>query len=887
MDQELQGQYKGKLADRLGLTGPTTKETFFALCENKHPQTGKRLTPHTKEERLTGWDMNWHAPKSLSLIHALSKDNHILDAFQASVTESMQDIERDVCTRVRKGGKYEDRQTREMIWSEFVHQTSRPVKGQVPDPHLHCHAFVMNMTYDETEQCFKAAKVRNVVRSSGYYTARFQKRLADRLIKLGYQVYRTKNGFEISGVPTAVIDHFSKRKDEVEKAAKELGIKNAKQKDALGATTRGKKQKGLTMAELKTDWKRQLQQLTTELKLDLYAPIRFAPSKPKEAMKPKEAVDHAVKHSFERASVMPERKLVAEAYRYALGDGNVFLKDIENEFAKDGRLLRIQQGEQSLCTTHEILKEEKRMIDLAKGGQGKFKPLYDKAPDMKLEGEQAEAAKHILTTPNMVSLVRGAAGVGKTYMMKEVVSLMEKVGKKVITVAPTSEASRGVLVQDGFKDAETVVALLTSKKLQEKLQDQVLWVDEAGLLGVKETVKLLELAKQKNARVIFGGDPKQHNAISRGDSIRILQTVGKICPAEVNKIRRQKDNPRYLEAVQELANGNIKSGFEKLDAMQAIKEVDPMTAKAELVKDYMEVVKRKKSALIISPTHKGGEIVTEAIRSELRKARMLGEKEVNFFRYKNLNLTEAEKADHRNFTAGQVVQFHQNVKGIKRGSSWTVSAIKDGNVHIVGKDGANVILPRNKAKDYSVYAIKPLALSKGDKVRITQNGFDEKEKRLNNGMTLDVVSVSKKGKILLRNKESKTTYAVPQDFGHINHAYCLTSHASQGKTVDSVFVWQNSATFDATDAKQFYVSCTRGKTQVTIYTDDKKELLVNVSELGDRQSGLELMLADERHKAHVEMNQRSQPTTLEKSKAQDKTLPEPHKTIDRDYEPEL
>ncbi len=886
-DQELQGHFRGKLAERLGLFGPTTKEAFFALVENRHPETGKKLTPRVDDNRITGWDMNWHAPKSASLVHALSRDNHIMDAFKYSVSETMEDIEMDIKTRIRKDGEHDDRYTGEIIWSEFVHQTARPVDGHNPDPHLHIHSFVHNLTFDDVENRYKAAKVREVFRSKAYYQARFQKRFADRLVDLGYQVYRTKNSFELVGVPKEVIEHFSKRTDEISRVAKEQGITDVKALDELGAKTRSKKQKGLTMTELKTDWKRQLQNLTKDLNLDLYAPIRFAPVKPKEAMKPKEAVDHALTHSFERTSVMAERKLVAEACRHALGETSLSLDDLEDELARDGRLLRIKQGEQTLCTTHTILKEEKRMIDLARGGHGKFRPLYDKAPSMNLEGQQAEAVKHILTTPNMVSIVKGAAGVGKTYMMKEAVALIEKAGKKIIPVAPTSQASREVLVQDGFKDAQTVAALLTDKMLQEKLKDQVLWVDEAGLLGTQDTIRILELAKAKNARVIFGGDSRQHAAVVRGDAMRILNTVGGIRAAEVNTIRRQKGNEEYLNAVQELALGNIKAGFERLDEWGAIVEVDPLNGKDELVKDYMASVKGKKSTLIVSPTHKGAEVITEALRTKLRSAGMIGKKEIATFRYMNLNFTEAEKSDARNFHPGQVVQFHQNAKGIKRGSIWHVAEIQDKEVHIKDSIGERVVLPRHKAKDFSVYKEKPLTLSKGDKVMITKNGFDKKDKRLNNGMTLDVVSINKKGKVVLRNKESKTTYTVGDDFGHINHAYCMTSHASQGKTVDNVLVWQNAETFSATDAKQFYVSVSRGKSGVYIYTDDKAALLEHASELGDRQSALELVFAGDRHKAHVELQQRSQPALPDKSKAQDKTLPQPHKTIDRDYEPEL
>jgi ATP-dependent exoDNAse (exonuclease V) alpha subunit len=584
---------------------------------------------------------------------------------------------------------------------------------------------------------------------------------------------------------------------------------------------------------------------------------------------------------------MSERKLLAQAFRHALGETALSLDAIENECAQDGRLLRIKQGEQTLFTTHEILNEEKRMIDLARGGFGKLKPLYAKAPATKLKDQQAAAVKHILTTPNMVSIVMGAAGVGKTYMMKEAVELIEAAGKKVITVAPTSEASRGVLVQDGFKNAETVAALLVDKKLQEKLKDQVLWVDEAPLMGIQDTIKVLELAKAQNARVIFGGDTRQHSAVVRGDALRVLNTVGGIRAAEVSKIRRQKDNQLYLDAVQDLALGKIKSGFEKLDAMQAIKQIDPMNGKAELVRDYMAAAKKKKSALIISPTHKESVAVSEAVRAELRNEGMIGKKEISTFRYMNLNYTESEKSDYRTFQVDQIVQFHQNVKGIKRGSLWHVAEIADREVYIMDNIGKRISLPKNKAKDYSVYAMKPLALSKGDKVRITQNGFDEKKKRLNNGMTLDVVSINKAGKLVLRNKESKTTYTVGEDFGHINHAYCLTSYASQGKTVDEVFISQPAATFSATDAKQFYVSVSRGKTNVSIYTDDKEALLEHASELGDRQSALELVHSGERHKAHVELKQRSQPALPDKSKAQDKTQPQHHKTLDRDYEPEF
>jgi len=237
-DQELAGVWQGRLAKRLGLDGLANKETFFAMAENLHPLTGEHLTPRTKEDRTTGYDINFHCPKSVSVLHALSKDGHILTAFQDSVTETMQHIEMDAMTRVRKGGNYDDRKTGELAWAHFVHQTARPVEGQLPDPHLHSHCFVFNATYDDTEKQFKAGQFRDIKRDMPYYQARFHKVFSDKLIDLGYQIKMTDKSFEIENVPEKVIGLFSKRTDEIGRVAKEKGITDAKELAELGARTR-------------------------------------------------------------------------------------------------------------------------------------------------------------------------------------------------------------------------------------------------------------------------------------------------------------------------------------------------------------------------------------------------------------------------------------------------------------------------------------------------------------------------------------------------------------------------------------------------------------------------------------------------------------------------
>src|SRR5258707_4741029 len=102
--QELVGVWGGKAADRLGLSGTVDKRSFERLCDNLEPRTGKPLTVRTRSERTVGYDFTFSVPKSVSLLYAMSGDEGILEAFRASVDETMHEMEAQMKTRVRKKG---------------------------------------------------------------------------------------------------------------------------------------------------------------------------------------------------------------------------------------------------------------------------------------------------------------------------------------------------------------------------------------------------------------------------------------------------------------------------------------------------------------------------------------------------------------------------------------------------------------------------------------------------------------------------------------------------------------------------------------------------------------------------------------------------------------
>jgi Viral (Superfamily 1) RNA helicase len=98
-----------------------------------------------------------------------------------------------------------------------------------------------------------------------------------------------------------------------------------------------------------------------------------------------------------------------------------------------------------------------------------------------------------------------------------------------------------------------------------------------------------------------------------------------------------------------------------------------------------------------------------------------------------------------------------------------------------------------------------------------------------------VKGFDKENNILLSNGST-----LSKNFGNIAHGYVVTSHASQGKTVDKVIISQGTNAAKAASSEQFYVSVSRGKEDISIYTDNKEQLLKNVTRSAARGTATEL-----------------------------------------------
>jgi conjugative relaxase-like TrwC/TraI family protein len=425
--QELVGQWRGEGAGQLGLSGQIMPESWDALCDNRHPGRDEPLTLRRKQERRVGYDCNFHVPKSVSLLYSISKDERLLDAFRESVDATMQDMEAEMQTRVPKQGSNEDRTTGNMVWGEFVHFTARPIDG-IPDPHLHAHCFVFNTTWDDKEHAWKAGQFAGLKRDAPYFEAVFHARLAHRLGDLGLEVERKKWGWELAGLDKATLDKFSRRTAQIEDEARKLGVLDPEAKSELGAKTRERKKKDLTLDELRPEWASRLSK-DERAALDALMNKVGGSAIPEDSDAAREAVERATEHCFERKSVVPERTLLAESLKRSVGKAS--LQSVERAFRKQDLVTALRDGRQ-MVTTPEVLAEEKRLLAFARQGRGTQTRLGTGTHPFQrewLNDGQRLAVTHVLGSRDRVMLIRGAAGVGKTSMMQEAVEGIQAGGK--------------------------------------------------------------------------------------------------------------------------------------------------------------------------------------------------------------------------------------------------------------------------------------------------------------------------------------------------------------------------------------------------------------------------------------------------------------------------
>ena len=580
------GTWGGKGAKILGLTGDVERKDFVALANNSWPgANGQRLTARMNKTRLeemtdkktglpvidpetgdlrkrevsnrrAGYDFTFSTPKSVSLYLAINEDKIVEQLIAGAVDETMATIESGMETKVRKGYQQENRVSSNMVYAKFIHGETRPVDG-IPDPHYHVHVFAMNATFDEVEKEWKALEVGNTVGDRTFYEAYFHHLLATKLETSGYGIRRTEHHFELASVNRELVEKFSRRTKLIEQRARdrytvleaqaralmkstnmafddafahvvdEIGGDWDKWKSELGARDRESKNsaKYKVREELVIHWQ---SEMTAEERESLRPKcVRSAFSQ--NLLDTRAAKELAIQHLFEQVSL--KRELHVAGMLLRRGIARVPATEALTWVKSDPLFVR-PDPDGRLVTTREIQDAEEKMIRLTAEGQDKHEALGGgkewviRNPLVSASREQRKAVHHVLGSKDFVISFRGPAGAGKTELMTETVRAIQSLsGKQVMVLAPSSPSVE-VLRAQGFTTAETLQQFQVNSDLQEKTKGQVVWVDEAGFLSVRQMVELQEFALQYQCRLI----------VTVGYEAASQCTVGR-CSADLGALR--------------------------------------------------------------------------------------------------------------------------------------------------------------------------------------------------------------------------------------------------------------------------------------------------------------------------------------------------------------
>ncbi len=281
------------------------------------------------------------------------------------------------------------------------------------------------------------------------------------------------------------------------------------------------------------------------------------------------------------------------------------------------------------------------------------------------------------------------------------------------------------------------------------------------------------------------------------------------------------------------AGGDLELSFARLEGMGAVIECGSEEQAQKLSDAYVELCERGESAIVVSQTRTEVQVINEKIRERLRERKKLMGDEVEVTSLERVDLTQAQMRDPTHYPPGGVLVFNQDYRGIRRGQQGGLVGITASGIALQ-IEGRVHRLPLSQIGRLTVCRARSIPLCTGDKLQLKANGAALDTRKLANGEVVTIASVDPSGTIILADGR-----ALPSDYRQFQRGYAVTSYGSQGKTVDHV-LFSDSGARAASNMQQWYVTISRGRKSIQIYTGDKEQLRRVVSRSGERQLALDL-----------------------------------------------
>jgi conjugative relaxase-like TrwC/TraI family protein len=657
---ESPGIWAGRGASELELSGAVEDGNLGTLLRGVNPQTEKQLRKPVRERTIavrvldvetgrwveewkahkpvSGYDLVFSCPKSVSLLHALTEDERlrreISEAHEASWQAALAYLEREACVvRRGKGGKRREH-GHGFVGAAFRHRTSR-----AQDPHLHTHVVVANMARADDGEWLALdgqALLQTYRLAAGYlYEAQLRHELTHRL---GLSWTEPVKGMaELERVPEEAIRAFSTRRQALVEHMDAMGSEGFAASRVAALATRERKEQ-VDLPRLREEWKaraaehglgrRELERLGRERpRLDVATIDRDGLA---ERLLGPDGLT-----AKQTAFTMPE---LVQAVASSLRDGTPAERVVVEAEALSRLpvLERLDQeaaaGRPARFTTRELLAIEQGALEIALAGRDVDAPRLEGTilarltmeSGRALTGDQGLMIHEASRRRGRVLCFAGAAGSGKTTALRLLAEAYRESKTPVLGAAPSGRAADELEVATGVPSSTLHRLLLDALREGGGLpRGCVLVVDEASMAETRILAPVLELVEKAEGRAILVGDPHQLPPVGAGGLFpAFCERLGAIDLSE-NRRQRDRSERRALALLREgephpyLAHA-VRRGRLHL-------EQDPTDAKQRLLEDWWQVAQHDLAGSVMLAYRRSDVCqLNEAARTVLARAGRLG-----------------------------------------------------------------------------------------------------------------------------------------------------------------------------------------------------------------------------------------------------------------------
>lgn len=845
-------QWQGQLAEQFGLTGTVDEEAFQRLANGQHPGSGDQLVQHRvahtytdaagKEvksvEHRAGWDGTFSAPKSVSVTALVGGDERIRVAHREAIAVALQELEHYVHARL--GGNTPALRTGSFVAASFEHDTARPVDGYAA-PQLHTHVVVFNMT-PVGDGVTRALQEKALFESQSFVTAIYQAELTYRLRQMGYEIEPGKSGApDIKGYTADYLAASSPRSQQVKdyldrmeaqgiqrtKAAERIAVLNTRDKKEL----KGPGEVRAAHRDLAEAYGNQPAQVMAAAQQRALSGSLII-SEP--STKAHEAVTWARDHIFEREAVKDERTLLRDALRRGMGEvpyqaiRQNFDQRMETGEFKEAAISRYATARS--ITTSTMLRSENAILQMLYKGQDAMPPTATlqaaqaiiRSYPITLSTEQHAAVLDVVASRDRIQAIQGVAGAGKTTVLQVIKEIAEPERYTVQGLAPTSGAARQMY--EAKIPSGTLQGFLASNGhlRADPTEKRLYFIDETTLASTRQILDFLKRLGPEDRVVVIEGKG-QHQGVEAGRPIEQMMDAG-MATAKLNEFRRQVD-PELKGVVKLLSDGKVYL------AVQALREQGRVTQIPDRSDRFLAIAadyaRAPHGTIIVSPDNTSRRDINEAVRGELqRRGTLSTEGHVATILAPRGDMTKADRQWARQYHEDDVLKYRKGSAslGIVRGTYARIEATdeRQNTIRVRFEDGRTVTYDPRRLSGASVYREREREFAVGDRLQFTE---PSKALHVANRDLATVTRIEADGSYLLRTDRGKTVVLDPKAMRHFDHGYAVTSHSSQGMTVQRVLVNIDAETHpNLINMRLAYVSVSRAKLDARIYTHNADTL---------------------------------------------------------------